>query len=316
MLAAVLASVFMAVVMCNDRIFLSAGDEPVLSDPMQLLVVSSFLPAFSLVWALSGGLPSIPTIYVLGAFLAGTLWTISNAAFFAATKITTDFDEVATWDASSPGFIALIGIPFGITLIPRYWVGIAIMAGSLLALRYAFKGRAQVENKTLYYGLLVLHVGALTGTMFGFDFLLKWLGEGHYSSLYVSYLGGQAVGFLALLWPSVRRNFVADAPKIRRFWPALVLGEVSYVISLTMMTWAMKGYPGAVVMALQGTYPLIIMGFGELIRRIEFFRRFGDMQVAFPPQEGERWKKLTILIANVFAHGLLTPQTTPKLRHG
>src|SRR3990167_7377657 len=132
MAAAVLSAGFMALVMCNDRVFLSSGDEPVLSDPMQMLVVSSVIPAIGLVWALTGGLSPISISYALGAFLAGTLWAVSNAAFFAVTKVTTDFNEVSAWDASSPAFMALLGIFFGIRLIPRYWVGIVMMSAGLL----------------------------------------------------------------------------------------------------------------------------------------------------------------------------------------
>lgn len=312
MFAAVLSALFMAIVMANDRVFLS-GTTPVLSNSMEALVISSTIPALSLVWAVNGtGIPSIPLIYTIGAFLVGTFWQVSNGAYFMATKVTGDFGEVTAWDGSSPAWIAILGIPFGITLIPRYWVGIVLMSGSLLAFRYAFKGRAETKSMKMYYGLLVVHVGALTATMFGFDLLLKHVGQEHYTSPYIPYLGGQAVGFFALLSKEVRHAFRIDAPRIRRFWWALMAGEVSYIISLSLMTWAMKSYPGAVVMALQGTYPLIIWGLGEVIRRKQFFYRFGDMAEAFPSKEGERWKKAVILCVNVFAHGLLMPQTTPK----
>lgn len=309
MFAAILAAAFMAGVMVNDRLFLSAGDKPVLSDPMQMLVISSFLPAVALLWALSGGgLPSIPVHYMIGAFFVGTLWTVSNAAYFQVTKMTTDFDEVTTWDASSPVFMALIGVPFGIALTPRYWAGILVVTCSLLALRYAFKGRAKVENVQLYYGLLFVHLGALTGTMFGFDYLLKQLGPAHYASLYVPYLGGQTVGFLALLSGNLRQNFRMDGSKIKRLWWALLAGEVMYVLSLSCLTWAMKGYPGAVVMALGGSYPFMIFMAGPVLRRAKFFQRFGDVEVAFPPHEGQRWKKALVLIANLIGLGLLAPQ--------
>ena len=312
MIVAILAAGFMAAVMINDRLFLSAGEKPVLSDPMQMLVISSFLPTAALLWALTGGgLSPIPAGYIIGAFFVGTLWTVSNAAYFHVTKITSDFDEVTAWDASSPVLMAIIGVPMGIALTSRYWVGIMVVAGSLLSLRYAFKGRAKVEKVKLYYALLVVHVAALTGAMLGFDFLLKRLGEQYYASLYVPYLGGQAVGFLALFSGNIRQAFRADAPKIRRLWWALAVGEAFYVISVTCLTWAMKGYPGAVVMALGGSYPFMIFMAGPVLRRMKFFKRFGDIEVAFPPYEGERWKKALVLIANLIGLGLLAPQTGP-----
>lgn len=311
MFAAIISAAFMAGVMINDRLFLSAGEEPVLSDPMQMLVVSSFLPALALMWTLTDGLLLISGSYMVGAFLVGTLWTVSNAAYFAVTKMTTDFDEVTTWDASSPVFMALIGVPFGIALTPRYWAGILAVTASLLALRYAFKGRAKVDNAGLYYLLLVVHVTALTGAMFGFDFLLKRLGQESYSSLYAPYLGGQTVGFLALMWPTVRQNFRADSPKIKKLWWALAVGETMYVASLSFLTWAMKGYPGAVVMALGGSYPFMIFMAGPLLRRARFFRRFGDAAVAFPAQEGAGWKKACVLVTNIVGIGMLAPQTVP-----
>lgn len=315
MFVAIMAAVFMAGVMTNDKLFLNAGDNSVLSDPMQMLVISSFLPTIALIITLLGELPSIPLSYMISAFFAGSLWTVSNATYFAVTKMTTDFDEVTTWDASSPVFMALIGIPFGIALTPRYWAGILVVAMSLLALRYAFKGRAKVENTKLYYSLLLIHVSALTGAMFGFDLLLKKIGEDHYTSLYAPYLAGQTVGFLALLWPSVHHSFVTDAPKIKKLWWALILGEVMYVASLSCLTWAMKSYPGAVVMALGGSYPFIIFMMGPLIRRIKFFTRFGDMDVAFPSQKGSGLKKACILIGNIVGLGLLAPQGVPKPRN-
>lgn len=278
-----------------------------------MLVVSSFLPGLALLWAITGGgLPTIPLSYAIGAFFAGTMWTVSNAAYFKVTQMTTDFDEVTTWDASSPVLMALIGVPFGIALSPRYWAGILVVAVSLLALRYAFKGRAKVENMKLYYGLLFVHVSALTLTMFGFDLLIKSLGQDSYASLYIPYLGGQTVGFLALLSKDVRQAFQTDAPNIKKLWWALIVGEVMYVISLSFLTWAMKGYPGAVVMALGGSYPFIIFMAGPLIRRAKFFARFGDMEVAFPPQEGAGWKKAATLITNIGGLAMLAPQTAPK----
>lgn len=308
MFAAILGAVFMAGVMTNDKLFLNAGDNSVLSNPMQMLVISSFIPAAALLWALyGGGLTLIPHSYIIGAFVAGTFWTVSNAAYFKVTQMTDDFDEVTTWDASNPVFMALIGIPFGIALTPRYWAGILVVAGSLLALRYAFKGRAHVKNMKLYYGLLFVHVAALTVTMFGFDLLIKRLGQASYASLYVPYLAGQTVGFLALFSKTVRQDFLADAPKIKKLWWALVAGEAMYVASLSCLTWAMKGYPGAVVMALGGSYPFIIFMAGPFIRRNKFFRRFGDMDIAFPAQQGSGWKKAAILIASICGLGMLAP---------
>lgn len=312
MFAAILGALFMAGVMTNDKLFLNAGDNSVLSNPMQMLVISSFIPAIALVWTISGELPSIPLCYMIGAFIAGTLWTVSNAAYFKVTQMTDDFDEVTTWDASNPVFMALIGIPFGITLTPRYWAGILVVACSLLALRYAFKGRAYVKNMKLYYGLLIVHVAALTGAMFWFDLLIKSLGQANYASLYIPYLAGQTVGFITLFSKTVRQDFIADAPKIKKLWWALVAGEAMYVASLSCLTWAMKGYPGAVVMALGGSYPFMIFMVGPFIRRSKLFWRFGDMEVAFPPQEGAGWKKAGVLIMNIGGLGMLAPQTAPK----
>jgi len=54
MLFAFLAAAFMAIVMINDRLVLSAGDDPVLSNSLQALVISSILPAGALIYTIFG----------------------------------------------------------------------------------------------------------------------------------------------------------------------------------------------------------------------------------------------------------------------
>ena len=308
MLCAFLAAAFMAIVMINDRLFLSAGDDPVLSNSLQALVISSVLPALALIATLSGELPSIPVTYTIGAFVVGALWTVSNGAYFRLTQVATSFDEVAFWDAQTPIFMALLGLLLGIQLIPIYWVGIIVLTATLSSLRWIFGGGAKVGSTGLgYKALLVVHVGSLTLALMGFDFLLKDLGEESYEGLLVPYLGGQTIGFLVLFSKKLRQNFRSDFPKIKRMWWALLGGEVAYVISLSLWTYAMNGYPGSVTSALAGGYPLLILIAGPLLRRMKFFEKFGDVKAAFPPAEGPWQKKVLGFLGEIVGAGFLRP---------
>ena len=308
MLAAFLAAVVMAVVMINDRLVLSSGDDPVLSNSLQALVISSTLPAGALIYALVGDLPPIPMAYTIGAFAAGAMWVVSNGAYFRLTQIATSFDEVAFWDAQTPIFIAILGLMFGIELVPMYWVGIMILATTLGSTRWLFGGGAKSGSTGLgYKALLVLHVGTLVFALLGFDVLLKQLGEESYQTLLVAYLSGQSLGFFALFSKELRANFHTDAPKIKRLWWALLVGETAYVISLALWTYSMNGYPGAATSALAGGYPLLILAAGPLVRRLPFFQRFGDVAAAFPPVEGSPWKKALILAGEAIGAAFLRP---------
>ncbi|MCX6758275.1 MAG: hypothetical protein NTX14_01040, partial [Candidatus Nealsonbacteria bacterium] len=201
-----------------------------------------------------------------------------------------------------------LGAVVGIRLVHTYWIGILVLTATLGSIRFVFGGGTKEERHGRAYKVfLVLHVGALTLALFGFDFLLKRLGESSYQALLIPYLAGQTTGFLALFSKKLRKNFVTDLPKIKRMWPALLGGEIAYVISLTLWTYAMEGYPGAVTSALAGGYPLLILMAGPLLRRAKFARQFGNVDEAFPKVEGSWWKKATIFLGEAVGVGFLRP---------
>jgi len=248
--------------------------------------------------------------YIIGAFVVGAMWTVSNGAYFRLTQVATSFDEVAFWDAQTPIFMALLGLTLGINLVPTYWIGILVLTATLSSLRWIFGGSAKTGSTGLgYKTLLFVHVGTLTLALFGFDFLLKRLGEGSYQSLLAPYLAGQSIGFFALFSKKLRQNFRSDLPKIKRLWWALLGGEVAYVISLSFWTYAMNGYPGAVTSALAGGYPLLILAAGPILRRMKFFEKFGDVVVAFPPVDGSWWKKTLVFFGEAVGTGFLRPMS-------